>query len=433
MATLRDLRYRDDQKITDESGHEVDLSQLDRNFSPMIDEKGEPITNYKLQAYIDNPKLADIEADLATVRAEPGQETPLYTPLSETHPDIFREGDPMERGRGTPEKQAQYRQRIDEASGRIDEYARAPEMEPLDTFKPTGSIGERQRFKQMIVEQKFDGVDPFTFDPMEQVDMLTQEDYQQAYEQQVALAGGQLPNWWSLTGEQRLAYIKNQKNVEYNKLKAAHEAQIAVYKDILGDYEKDVAIATKEKERRIKTTENAVKEYTAAREKFEKQRTTDLDNRIELFKKRRELQNEMRSIQHDPEKLKIAKAEMKAIDQAIAEIAQRLEQTKKAKAAKEAAKADSPVVKFSLKKGNRSRGKPDQKTLAQYWELSGLKRLQEQGVSRNDPRMVEGKRRAFQMMEQDGWDTDPMPEGESSAQGKPMAKTEQPTYTDFGA
>ena len=62
MPSLKDLKYRDSQIITDEQGNQVDLGNLDRNFSEMVAPSGERVTNPKLQTYMDNPQLADAEA-----------------------------------------------------------------------------------------------------------------------------------------------------------------------------------------------------------------------------------------------------------------------------------------------------------------------------------------------------------------------------------
>jgi hypothetical protein len=439
MATLRNLKYRDDQRIVDEEGNEVDLSNLDRNFSPMEDaDTGEPVTNYKLQAYIDNPQLADIERDLALIKEGPGQETDLSKPPQQY--DYSRTGD-YESQQITKSETPEYKAyeskearrkaeqpKIDAASQRLAAYASGNQgaAQPMPSMQPQpirfdGTYADRRQFKQMIIDTKFAGLDPLTIDPIAKVEEMPISFYQQKYDERFANSYGDMPYWYDLDEKQRQAFITQQKAIEIKKAQSVQSVMANQMKDYLGDYEAQAAIHEAEQERERKTKKTRIDQYRKAHEDREKQRKADRKAIAELYEKRRKAVEQRQQSQYYPDQVKTLDSEIEAIDVAIAELAQAINNSRT-----QPLKPQGAEIKVNP--GSRTRGKPDAEALKHYGDLAGLTRLVQMGVSKDDPRYIEAKKRALQWLEDAGFDTDPVPEGAVQKQKEqPAAPKEKQT------
>jgi len=437
MATLRNLKYRDDQRIVDEEGNEVDLSNLDRNFSPMEDaDTGEPVTNYKLQAYIDNPQLADIERDLALVQAGPGQYTAPGESEKVVPENLYRrtgeyEGTTVEE---TPNpkyaweqgKKAKTAADAAAASQRLAAYASGNQgaAQPMPSMQPQpirfdGTYADRRQFKQMIIDTKFAGLDPLTVDPIAKVEEMPISFYQQKYDERFANSYGDMPYWYDLDEKQRQAFITQQKAIEIKKAQSAQSVMANQMRDYLGDYEAQATINEAEERRKRETQKTRIDQYRRAHEDREKQRKADRKAIAELYEKRRKAVEQRQQSLFYPDQVKTLDGEIEAIDAAIAELAQAINDSRT-----QPLKPQGAEIKVNP--GSRTRGKPDAETLKHYGDLAGLSRLVQMGVSKSDPRYLAAKKRALQMLEDAGFDTDPVPEGAVQKQKeKPAAPKEK--------
>jgi len=437
MATLRNLKYRDDQRIVDEEGNEVDLSNLDRNFSPMEDaDTGEPVTNYKLQAYIDNPQLADIERDLALVQAGPGQYTAPGESEKVVPENLYRrtgeyEGTTVEE---TPNpkyaweqgKKAKTAADAAAASQRLASYASGNQgaAQPMPSMQPQpirfdGTYADRRQFKQMIIDTKFAGLDPLTVDPIAKVEEMPISFYQQKYDERFANSYGDMPYWYDLDEKQRQAFITQQKAIEIKKAQSAQSVMANQMRDYLGDYEAQATINEAEERRKRETQKTRIDQYRRAHEDREKQRKADRKAIAELYEKRRKAVEQRQQSLFYPDQVKTLDGEIEAIDAAIAELAQAINDSRT-----QPLKPQGAEIKVNP--GSRTRGKPDAETLKHYGDLAGLSRLVQMGVSKSDPRYLAAKKRALQMLEDAGFDTDPVPEGAVQKQKeKPAAPKEK--------
>lgn len=443
MATLRNLQYQNDQRIVDKEGNVVDLGNLDRNFSPMYDtETGEYATNPNLQRFIDNPQLADIEAALAYLKTPPGQETDLSKPPQQY--DYGRTGD-YESQKITKSETPEYKAyeskearrkaeqpKVDAASKSLKAFAEGKAAAPYQPFRSAqpeelrfdGTYEDRQRFKKMIIDTKFAGENPFTFDPISKVESMPTKYFQGIYERRFSESTGQMPLWWDLDEGQRQSFIKEQKAIEVKKAQAVQSSMAAQFKDYLGDYEAQAAINEHEAQLKRETEKTARTQYRAATEKRDKQRQDALIKIAELTGKIQEAEAKLPEIKYWPDQEKTLQEQIKAYKAAIKVLSQQVGENRNAPVQVEGAQV--PV-----KRGSRTRGKPDAETMKRYADMAGLTRLINMGISKHDPRFIEAWKNAKQKLEDDGYDTDPLPEGQrpvaQESAGAAVQPKQQPT------
>jgi hypothetical protein len=432
MATLRDLRYYDDQKVTDEKGNEVDLGQLSRNFSRMYDANtGEEVTNPNLQRYIDNPELADLEADIEMLRwsgrqIEPEEKisTPIKTPSGV---DTQYEGKASVPGldraavSDNPDyaKYQDYLKRVSDASQRLESYGKGqspyqpaqpyqagqpyqPQMpEPI---KYDGSRLDRQRFKKMLIDTKFQGRDPLTFDPVEEVEKNTFADYQRIYEQKAAGAMGQMRYWFDLTPQEKQNWIKNQRAIELAKAQNVGAAGLALMKEELGNYEHEFSLREKQMQRDREAAKTGAKRFQDTVKYLTEKRQKDKDRRIELMTKFNEIEQEKYEQSAYPDRVAV-------YEQIQKEIMMEIDRLKQAEAARKTEGVPLKAPDLNVKAGSRTRGRVPPDVLEQNFQLAGGMRLLEQGLTINHPQVIEAMQRAAQMAEDAGYDTTPMPDG----------------------
>jgi hypothetical protein len=365
MATLRDTKYRDKQVIVDSKGNVVDLGQLERNFSPTIDESGEEVTNPKLQAFIDNPELADIEAASATLQEGPGQTTNLNRSLSEEKPLIFDQ-DPMQRREMPPGK-------IANASQVMQDYGQQ-RTQPMDF------ASERQAFKTEVINQKFGGNDPYKFDPMEELDNIDPGHFQREYEKYRQATMG--PMWHDLEDKQRADFVKNERSRVFDKLKAATEFKVAEMKEIMGEYDRQAARREKQMEKLEATQEKLFKEAKAETEARRKEKQARPKRKLDLYSEMLETQQQIQNAYSGTDTTAL-KQKMLVIQKALGDIA---EEEKSEVIKKKQKQSKQP---FIPKPGKRTKGHPTKAIIEQYLSLTG-----------NDYRAT------LQMLENDGYNTD---------------------------
>jgi len=267
MPSLKDLKYRDSQMVTDTSGHEVDLGNLDRNFSEMVTPEGERVTNPKLQTYMDNPQLADVEAAIEFMK---------YA----NNPDVNDKGEKTNRKGITMDTRAAISAKTEDAKKTIEGYNKGVPPRPAGDFVAPGA-DERERFEKYLVDTQFGGQDPLLANPAEKVLALTEEDIDRYYQR--VMPGGSTP-WYLLDEKQRQAFTKNTQALFHEKFKAEIEAQRAMRNEAMGRYDaerKKRELAYKEAQSRM---EKSVKEQRDLKAKVEKQRASEKDEYLKLRK-----------------------------------------------------------------------------------------------------------------------------------------------------
>ena len=422
MPTLRDLRYYEPQTFKDKSGNVIDLTQSDRNFSPMYDANtGEYVTNPNLQRYMDNPELADLEADLALVKSSGGVIEPEPTrQITTGYEGEYESRQPVQETIVNPEHERyqDYQDRVSAASQRLEQYAAGKPYQPYnqqpEVMQPlqfTGSPEERVRFKQMIIDSKFQGLDPVSIDPMAQVEKMSFQDWQRIYEQQYANSGGQMPLWWDLDQKEKMSWIKSQKSIEYEKAQSAKAVMLDQYKQDLGEYEANVQWNEQRRERNLARSQNAIKRYQAARKEASAMKKSNLDERIDLTKEMEDIEKSVYENRHNPEMMATLTERKKMVLQRFKELAQQQAANRKSPP-----QGNPPV---NVTPGSRHRGAPSEQDAAEAAQMSGLLRLMQQGVSRDDPRYIEAVERTKQRLEDAGFDTTPG-QGAPAPQQQPL-------------
>lgn len=279
MPSLKDLKYRDSQVLTDRTGHEVDLGNLDRNFSEMVTPEDERVTNPKLQPYMDNPQLGDVEASIEFLKhaREPGDDR-----------------------QGVSDKtKATIAQKTAEAKKTISAYNKGEvPPKPFGDFTIPGE-NERESFEQMMIAKKFNGEDPMLINPADKVMALTEDDIIGLYER--SAPGGTTP-WYLLEPKQQQAFVKNAQGFFHEKFKAENEQQRAVRNEIMGRYDEERKkrdLAFKEGEKRVAAS---IKEQKELKAKVAKQLEEDKSERVKIHKDIVEQQSKLEEVMSTKDK-----------------------------------------------------------------------------------------------------------------------------------
>ena len=281
MPSLKDLKYRDSQVVTDSKGNEVDLGNLDRNFSEMVTPEGERVTNPKLQPYMDNPQLADTEAAIEFLKAREDKENMGYD------------------NRVTKlDTKAALKNKTEDAKRTIEGYNKGVPPKPAGDFMIPGA-DERERFEKYLVDTQFGGQDPLLANPAERVLALTEKDIGGLYQRM--MPGGSTP-WYLLDEKQRQAFTKNAQTLFHEKFKTEIENQRAFRNQAMGQYDaerKRRDLAYKEGQARM---EKGVKEQRDLKAKIEKQHKEEKDEYLKLRKDLVEQQSKLVELNSDRDK-----------------------------------------------------------------------------------------------------------------------------------
>jgi hypothetical protein len=315
MPSLKDLKYRDSQVVTDRSGHEVDLGNLDRNFSEMVTPEGDRVTNPKLQPYMDNPQLADTEASIEFLKAREDKENMGYD------------------NRVTKlDTKAALKNKTEDATRTIEGYNKGIPPKPAGDFVIPGE-GERERLEKWLIDTKFGGQDPQLFDPTTAVLNLPEEHFARLYAKMYR--PGEPADWGLLDEKQKAAFVKNMRSVEFERIKRENQVKLNIRNEALGHYDaerKKRELAYKEAQSRM---EKSVKEQRDLKEKVEKQRASEKDEYLNLRKDLIEQQSRLVELNSgrdkegyartpDPEQVKQQQEILKTLQDRVAELRDKL-------------------------------------------------------------------------------------------------------------
>jgi len=230
-----------------------------------LGEKGEVVhkVDPEIQARMDEPWLAQLDADIATVRNV----------------------DPQD-----PRLSEETRRQVKEAQDRIQAVASA-----APRSRPTGMVQlpteeNRENFVNFAIQERFGGVDPRLRNPIEEVRSLGEDYWRDVHERQRRAAGGGGLHWDVMDDKEKEKTLKSMMTFDIDTREIDIKNQVAMLESMIGRYDTDTQRAKAKMEEFVRRGEQEFKEQIKrTREAKESARKAVLSLGSDLTKAQQEL------------------------------------------------------------------------------------------------------------------------------------------------
>lgn len=198
----------------------IGLSHLESYVSPgTVTPEGEYQPPPELQAFMDDPNLAQVNADLARIQSQ----DPELLPADEL---------------------TEYRA----AEKRIEDYAYGAPDKPT-TLKPTPTLADVERFETEFINKAFGGVDPRTRNIYEEVSAIGPETYRSTFEQMYPDA---MMLYDDLDAKTKSDFDKSVRAQEFKRIQEQIQLQVEAFNRTMDQARTEAAQTAKAEETRKK-------------------------------------------------------------------------------------------------------------------------------------------------------------------------------------